>query len=201
MAADPTQTHSALNTLDFADDVLLWGGRKVTELADEVGRTPFYAYDREHITKRVEQLRAAMPDGLSIHYAMKANPMPDVVMHLAGLADGIDVASAGELEIALSVGADPAHISFAGPGKRDEELAAAIRAGITINLESDSEMQRAAAIGATLGSRPKVALRVNPPFELKTAGMKMGGRPSQFGIDAERIPVVVGKLDGLDLEF
>lgn len=201
MPADSPHAHAALETLSFSDGVLLWGGRKVTDLAKEVGRTPFYAYDRERMSKRVEELRAAMPAGLSLHYAMKANPMPDVVRHFVGLVDGIDVASAGELEVAISAGADPAHISFAGPGKRDDELAAAIEASITINVESETEMRRAADIGGSIGRRPNIALRVNPPFELKTAGMKMGGRPSQFGIDAERIPAALLELDTLDLEF
>jgi diaminopimelate decarboxylase len=201
MPADSSHNHAALETLHFSDGILLWGGRKVTELATEVGQTPFYAYDRGRMTTRVEELRAVMPEGISLHYAMKANPMPDVVRHFVGLVDGIDVASAGELEIALSAGADTGHVSFAGPGKRDEELAAAIQAGITINLESETEMRRAADVGAGIGRRPFVALRVNPPFELKTAGMKMGGRPSQFGIDAERIPAALAELATLDLEF
>jgi diaminopimelate decarboxylase len=201
MTADSPHTHAALETLSFSDGALLWGGRKVTEIADEIGHTPFYAYDRKRMSQRVEELRATMPEGISFHYAMKANPMPDVVRHFVGLVDGIDVASAGELEIALSVGADPDHVTFAGPGKRDEELAAAIQAGITINLESETEMRRAADVGASVGRRPNVALRVNPPFELKTAGMKMGGRPSQFGIDAERVPAALDELETLDLEF
>ena len=201
MPSHTPHNHAALETLGFSDGILLWGGRKVTEIADEIGRTPFYAYDRARMSQRVEELRSAMPEGISLHYAMKANPMPDVVRHFVGLVEGIDVASAGELEIALSAGADPAHVSFAGPGKRDEELAAAIQAGITINLESETEMKRAADVGASVGRRPNVALRVNPPFELKTAGMKMGGRPSQFGIDAERVPAALQELDALDLEF
>ena len=138
MPAHTPHNHAALETLGFSDGILLWGGRKVTEIADEIGRTPFYAYDRARMSQRVEELRSAMPEGISLHYAMKANPMPDVVRHFVGLVEGIDVASAGELEIALSAGADPAHVSFAGPGKRDEELAAAIQAGITINLESET---------------------------------------------------------------
>lgn len=193
--------HAALETLDFRDGVLLWGGRKVSEIAESLGQTPFYAYDGSRMTARVAELRAALPPRLHIHYAMKANPMLEVVRHMVGLVDGLDVASAGELDVAMRSGEVPGNISFAGPGKRDNELAAAIRAGITINMESDAEMRRVARIGDELGERPNVAIRVNPPFELKTAGMKMGGRPSQFGVDAERVPEMLEELESLDLNF
>ena len=201
MSEPATPTHAALENLEYEDGILLWGGRKLSEIADELGRTPFYAYDRQRMAMRVAELRAALPGDLKLHYAMKANPMPDVVRHMVGLVDGLDVASAGELAIALETGANPADISFAGPGKRDAELEAAIEAGITLNLESENEMRRLAAVGESLGKRPRAAIRVNPQFELKSAGMKMGGRPSPFGVDAERVPAMLDELKTLDLEF
>jgi diaminopimelate decarboxylase len=187
--------------LAASDDCLRIGGRSVTEIAAGIGRTPFYAYDLGAVTKRVQQLRAALPPGIHIHYAMKANPMPAVVAHLVGLTDGIDVASAGELRVALAAGADPACISFAGPGKTDAELRAAAAAGIVVNLESAGEMRRLAAIARQDGSRPAVAVRVNPDFELKTSGMKMAGGAKPFGIDAERVPALLQELGKLPLEF
>src|SRR3546814_15335848 len=72
-------------------------------------------------------------------------------------------------------------ISFAGPGKRDDELAVAIRAGVTINLESESEATRALALGERLGVTPRLAVRVNPDLELRGSGLRMGGRASPFG--------------------
>ncbi|WP_405234368.1 pyridoxal-dependent decarboxylase, exosortase A system-associated [Lentisalinibacter salinarum] len=195
-----TQEHPALASLRYEDDILLWGGRKLTEIAAETG-TPFYAYDRTRMSTRVAELTEALPEGLHLHYAMKANPMPEVVRHMVGLVDGLDVASAGELEVALATGVDPADVSFAGPGKLDFELEAAIRAGITINMESEGEMRRIAALAGKHGSRPNVAIRVNSPFELKTSGMKMGGRPSPFGVDAERVPAMLAELKSLDLHF
>lgn len=195
------QTHAALEDLTYGDGVLLWGGRKVTDIAAELGTTPFYAYDRERMAARVRALREAMPVDLSLHYAMKANPMPEVVNFMVGLVDGLDVASAGELQVALASGVDPADVSFAGPGKRNPELRYAVESGITINLESESEMRRLADIGSALGKQPSVAIRVNPPFELKSSGMKMGGRPSQFGVDAERVPGMLAKLVELELNF
>jgi len=193
--------HAALETLEYEDDILLWGGRKVTEIAEELGRTPFYAYDRARMSQRVADLRTALPDNLKLHYAMKANPMPEVVQYMADLVDGLDVASAGELRVALATGIDPQLVSFAGPGKRQEELEEAINSGITINMESENEMRRIACIGANLSIQPRVAIRVNPDFELKSSGMKMGGRPSPFGVDAERVPAMLTELQNLELDF
>jgi diaminopimelate decarboxylase len=183
------------------DDCLTIGGLKVDALALRVGQTPFYAYDRNLVSRRVAELRAAMPNDMHIHYAVKANPMPALVQHILPLVDGLDVASAGEMQVALSAGCDPGLISFAGPGKRDVELRSAVAAGITVNMESTFELQRLCAAGDALGIRPRVAVRVNPDFELKTSGMKMGGGPKQFGIDAEVVPDVLRSLYDLDVEF
>lgn len=198
---DQAPAHAALKNLEYRDGELIWGGRKVSEIAEEVGGTPFYAYDRARIAARVAELRAAMPKDLSLHYAMKANPMPEVVNYMVGLVDGLDVASEGELRLALSSGVDPKTVSFAGPGKRESELRYAAESGITINLESEQEMRRLARIACDIGRCPSVAIRVNPPFELKTSGMKMGGRPSQFGVDAERVPAMLSELATLGLDF
>jgi len=131
------------------NDALQVNGVPLTELARRVGRTPFYAYDRSLITQRVELLRKHLPVAVHLHYAIKANPMAEVVRHLAALMDGLDVASAGELRIALASGMNPGRISFAGPGKTDAELAEAVAAGIIVNLESEREMERIAALGRT----------------------------------------------------
>lgn len=183
------------------DHCLQIGGVSLTRLAERVGQTPFYAYDRALLTQRVAMLRAALPAGIELHYAMKANPMPAVVQHMAGLVDGLDVASGRELRVALDTGMAPGNISFAGPGKGNGELSQAIAAGIVINLESETELERIAKLGDTLGIRPTVAVRVNPDFELKSSGMKMGGGPKQFGIDAERIPAVLKRIGELDVSF
>jgi diaminopimelate decarboxylase len=160
-----------------ADNCLLIGGRPLTEVASAVGSTPFYAYDRAVMAAQVEKLRSALLQGIHLHYAIKANPMPAVVQHLAGLTDGLDVASAGELAVALATGTDPRNISFAGPGKSKADLEAAVAAGVIINMESEGEMGRIGELATATGRRPRVAIRVNPDFELKTSGMKMGGGP------------------------
>ncbi|WP_294334366.1 pyridoxal-dependent decarboxylase, exosortase A system-associated [uncultured Sphingomonas sp.] len=155
--------------------------------------TPLYLYDVAAVQARIARFRAAMPARVALHYAIKANPFPPLITAIAPQVDGIDVASAGEMDKALAVmSADT--ISFAGPGKRDAELAAAIRAGVTLNLESEGEAERALAIGDRLGIAPRLAVRVNPDFELRGSGMKMGGRASPFGIDAARVPALVRRL-------
>lgn len=191
--------HAPMTQFPVVDDCLQVGGVSLTELARRAGRTPFYAYDRSLITQRVELLRRHLPAELHLHYAIKANPMPEVVRHLAALMDGLDVASAGELRVALASGMNPQAISFAGPGKTDAELAEALAAGIVVNLESEGELERLAALGRS--ARPRVAIRVNPDFELKSSGMKMGGGPKQFGVDAERVPAMLARIGKLELDF
>lgn len=195
------RAHAALAAASVIDDELAVNGHPITRVAERVGATPFYCYDRAAIDRLVAALRAQMPAELSLHYAIKANPMPAVVSHVAARVDGLDVASAGELQVALDAGVAAADISFAGPGKRDTELRSAIAAGITINAESPTEIERAARIGADVGHRPQVAVRVNPDYELKSSGMKMGGGPRQFGIDAETVPEVLRRIAELDVHF
>jgi diaminopimelate decarboxylase len=197
----PRPTHADLEQFPVRDDCLQIGGMPLTRLAQQVGRTPFYAYDRQRITERSALLRRHLPAGIHLHYAMKANPMPAVVQHMAGLVDGFDVASGGELKIALDTPMPRSRISFAGPGKGEGELSCAIAAGIVINMESEQEMERIAALGERLGLRPRVAVRVNPDFELKSSGMKMGGGPKQFGVDAERVPAMLARIGKLGLDF
>src|SRR6185369_9515730 len=133
-------SHAAMDGWTVVDDALVVGGVALTRLAQRVGRTPFYAYERRLIEQRVADLRAHLPANVKLHYAMKANPMPAVVGLFTRLVDGIDVASGGELTVALDAGADPDGISFAGPGKSDTELAQAVAAGILINVESAREV-------------------------------------------------------------
>ena len=174
--------------VEAIDGELALSGRKVSELA--AGGTPLFAYSRGMIRARMAALRAAMPAQISIHYAIKANSFAPLLATMHELTDGLDIASGGELAMALAAGADPARISFAGPGKTAAELEAAIAAGVTLNLESEGEARRALAIGELLGITPRLAVRVNPDFDLKGSGMKMGGGARPFGVDAERVPAL-----------
>ncbi|MET8850203.1 pyridoxal-dependent decarboxylase, exosortase A system-associated [Amycolatopsis sp. NPDC004625] len=184
-----------------AGGVLTVGGVPVDRLAARVGTTPFFAYDRSLVTTRVERVRAALPGDVELSYAVKANPMPALLHHLSGLVDGLDVASAGELRQALDTTVPPERISFAGPGKTAAELARAVAAGVTVELESTTELARVREAGDRLGLTPRVALRVNPDFAVRGSGMRLGGGPQQFGIDAERVPAVLAEVGAAGLDF
>jgi diaminopimelate decarboxylase len=176
------------------DGMLLIGGDRADTLADMAGDTPLFVYDSAMLTARVAQWRAAMPTEVQLHFAMKANPYAPLLAYMARLVDGFDVASGGELKTAIDSGMAAAHISFAGPGKRDRELEAAIVAGATLNLESAGEAARALSIAARIGVTPRLAVRVNPDFDLKGSGMKMGGGAKPFGVDAGEVPALVRRL-------
>lgn len=192
---DNKPTHAPLKGFMVKDNCLHIAGKPLTQIAKMVGATPFYCYDRQLLTRRVNQLKAQLPKQIHLHYAIKANPMPAVVDHMTTLVDGLDVASLKELHTALNSGMSNDNISFAGPGKTDQELAAAIAANITINVESTGELQRIERLGQQLHIQPNIAFRVNPDYELKTSGMKMSGGPKQFGIDAEKLPSILNKLN------
>jgi diaminopimelate decarboxylase len=177
-----------------ADDVgrLIIGGEDVETLAARAGDTPLFVYDFALIAARIARFRAAFPAELALHYAIKANPMPALLKAIAPLVDGLDVASEGEMALARESGGR--HISFAGPGKRDRELEAAIVAGVTLNLESEGEANRALAIAERIGKVPRLAVRVNPDFDLRGSGMRMGGGAKPFGVDADRAVALVKSL-------
>ncbi|MGN6595722.1 pyridoxal-dependent decarboxylase, exosortase A system-associated [Sphingopyxis terrae] len=177
-----------------ANGMLRIGGQRADALAEAAGDTPLFVYDRAMLTARAAEWRAAMPREVQLHYAMKANPFAPLLAHMATIVDGFDVASGGELALALASGKAAEHISFAGPGKRDRELEAAIAAGATLNLESAGEGARALAIADRIGTRPRLAVRVNPDFDLKGSGMKMGGGAKPFGVDADAVPALVRTL-------
>jgi diaminopimelate decarboxylase len=192
--------HSTVARFTVKSGSLCVGGVPLEMLAERVGETPFFAYDRGLLTARVAQLRAALPPAVNLSYAIKANPMPAVVHHLSGLVDSFDVASALELRTALNTTLPPQRIHFAGPGKGIAELRQAVAAGATVELESSTEARRVVDIGQQLGVRPRVAIRVNPDFDVKGSGMRMGGGPQQFGIDAEKVPELFKQFSDDDLD-
>jgi diaminopimelate decarboxylase len=173
---------------------LVIAGHDVEALVAHAGDTPVFVYDLDMVSRRVARLRVAMPEKLGVHYAMKANAAPLLLAGIAPLVDGLDIASKGELALALQTGVAADRISFAGPGKRNDELTAALAAGCTLNLESESEAERALAIARRLGVTPRLAVRVNPDFDLRGSGMRMGGGAKPFGVDAERVPALVRRI-------
>jgi diaminopimelate decarboxylase len=194
-------SHCANTKFSIKNGELLIGGNSISQLAMRVGSTPFYAYDRNIITDQVTLLRRQLPKEIHLHYAMKANPMPAVVQHLSKIVDGIDVASQKEMLVALDTGIDSHNISFAGPGKSEVELKSAIASGVILNVESNRELLAIQSIGQKIDIKPKIAIRINPNFELKGSSMKMGGGPKQFGIDAEKIPSILKELNPQHFDF
>ena len=193
--------HAPLTQFPVIDDELVVAGKPISQWAEKTGETPFYIYERAAVSTRIRGLRAALPQGIRLHYAIKANPFPALVEHVGRLTDGLDVASLGELQLALQTGATGDTISFAGPGKSTEELRTGIEHGVTLNIESAGELARCVTIADQTGVQPRVAIRVNPDFELKASGMKMGGGPRPFGIDAEQVPGLLRKLRDMDVHF
>jgi len=180
---------------------LVIGGRTASALVAEAGGTPLFVYSAQLIRARVAHLRACLPERVRLHYAVKANPFAPLLVLMRGLVDGFDIASGGELEAALAAGQAPGCMSFAGPGKRDAELEAAIRHGVTLNLESAGEGRRALAIAERIGVRSKLAIRVNPSFELRGSGMKMGGGAKPFGVDEALVPALARELIAAGAEW
>ena len=183
------------------DGELAIAGRKASELVALAGSTPLFVYSIERVQARVAELHAALPPQVALNYAIKANPFKPLLEAMTGLVDGFDIASGGELAMVRAAGIDPARVSFAGPGKRDAELEAAIAVGATLNLESEGEARRAFQIAEKIGQSPRLAIRVNPDFDLKGSGMKMGGGAKPFGVDAERVPALVREVIASGAEF
>ena len=171
-------------------------------LAVRAGRTPFYVYDTALVDRQLAALRAVLPAEVRLHYAVKANPFPPLVDYLVQHVDGFDVASGGELALALEAplprGFD---IGFAGPGKSLEEIRAGVAADALFQCESVRELRAIAAAGQAAAVRPRVALRINPDIQLRGAGQRMGGGPRPFGIDAEVAPEVLALVATLPVDF
>lgn len=185
-----------IDAFGTVDGQLAVGGMPLGRLAARVGSTPFFAYDRAVLDARIDALRAALPERLELSFAMKANPMPAIVHHLATRVDRIDVASALEMQTALDSTIRADRVSFAGPGKVAAEIRQAVAAGIIVEVESTTEIRRVIAAGDDLGVSPTIAVRVNPDFAVKGSGMRMGGGAQQFGIDAEDVPGVLREYAG-----
>ncbi|WP_051103892.1 pyridoxal-dependent decarboxylase, exosortase A system-associated [Marinobacterium rhizophilum] len=185
---------------DIRHNELYIGGLPLSRLAAQMALTPFYAYDRQLIAQRIAELRRLLPAGVQLHYALKANPMPALVDFIAPLVDGFDVASHQEMLVAINSGQPASEISFAGPGKTRREIEAAVAAGIVINAESFAQVEQVTLAGVALGVTPRVAIRLNPAFELKSSGMRMTGGAKPFGIDTEQFPELIERMRDLDLE-
>ena len=176
------------------DGQLMIGGRAAEELVEEAGGTPLFAYDNNIIGGQIARFRAAMPDGIALYYSVSANPGSELLRFIGRYVDGFRVVSRGELEQLRRVDLAGIPMTFAGPGKRDDELEAGIAAGATISVESEGEARRTILAGERLGIQPRLVVRVNPPFAIENGRVTMGACASPFGVDAERAPALVQGL-------
>jgi diaminopimelate decarboxylase len=175
-------------------DELMIGGVSVSVVAAEFG-TPLYVYAGDIIDTAWRRLRAALPQSVAIHYSVKANPNPALIRRFLARGAGVEIASAGELHLALLAGATPERVLFAGPGKSDADLELAIKHQIgEIHIESITELDRIAALGRQLGVRVRVGLRVNPAAEAQGGAMRMGGASTAFGVDEETLDDALAKI-------
>ena len=176
------------------DGRLLIGGIPAGELVDEAGGTPLFVYDNNIVGAQIARFKGAMADGIALHYSVTANPYEPLLEFLGRYVDGFRVVSQGELSRLQTAGLAGIPINFAGPGKRDSELEAAVRARATISVESESEAARAIRAAEKVGIQPSISVRVTPPFAIEEGRVSIGARPSPFGVDAERVPMLVNGL-------
>ncbi len=197
----PIPVHATMDQFCIDGDQLLVGGNSLACIADMLDKQVFYAYDSAIVKMQVDQFHQYIPHAIKLHYAVKANPYPPLVHRMKDWVAGFDVASLKEMLLAIQTGMPSKDISFAGPSKGENEIKAAIQAGVTLHIESELELQRAIAMGKAIGILPSIAFRVNPGFELKASGMKMGGGARQFGIDEERLFELLPELDYKSIDF
>ena len=172
------------------------GGLAASQLA-EIHGTPLFVYDRQVIEQKLDEIRSTLTSRFSVYYSIKANPNPDLLAYFIAQGCGLEVASAGELRQALQAGCSPSRLLFAGPGKTDAELAAAIESGIQeIHVESIEEAIRIDRLAADRGKSVDVALRINP-VDGAGGAMRMGGKASPFGIDEEELDQAIGEIGDL----
>ena len=176
-----------------ADGQLMIEGRSAEELVTQAGGTPLFVYDNNIVGGQIARFRAFMPAGIALYYAVTANPYEPLLSFLGRYVDGFRIVSRGELEHLQKADLAGVAINFAGPGKRDDELEAAIAAGATISVESEAEAGRCIMAGERAGIQPRVAVRVSSP-DLDQDGQPHPIVPSPFGVEAEHAPSLIQGL-------
>ena len=185
----PIPSHFAAST----DGQLLIENRTAEDLVGEAGGTPLFVYDNNVVGGQIARFRAFMPAGMAIYYAVTANPYEPLLSFLGRYVDGFRIVSRGELEHLQRADLAGVAINFAGPGKRDDELEAAVAAGATISVESEAEAGRCIMAGERIGIQPRLAVRISSP-DLDESGHRQALLPSPFGVGAEH---AAGLIQGL----
>src|SRR5271166_6054574 len=193
-----------MNYFEYRNDQLFAEDVPVADLARQIN-TPFFVYSARTLRRHFKVFDEAFAgtDHL-ICYAMKALSNLSVLKLFGEMGAGFDIVSVGELMRCIRAGADPRKIVFSGVGKTDEELHAAIDAGILmINVESGPELRRVAAVAARVGRRAPVSLRVNPDLDPGThPHISTGHRDSKFGVPLAQVHEYYAEARSLpDLEL
>jgi diaminopimelate decarboxylase len=183
------------------DGQLLIGGYPAEELVAEAGGTPLFVYDNNIVGAQIARFKGAMADGIALHYAVTANPYEPLLEFLGRYVDGFRIVSLGELKRLQEAQLAGIPMNFAGPGKLDGELEVAVKVGATISVESEGEASRAIRAAERVGVKPKLSVRVTPPFAIEEGRVMMGSRPSPFGVDADRVPSLVLGLLEADVDW
>ena len=177
-----------MNTLFAFDDATC------RQLAEAHG-TPCFAYSAAAAAEQFRSLRAALPPRVRLAYAVKANPHPDLLARFASLGASFDCASIGELERVEALQLPPGRTFFAGPGKREAELAKALAMGVRVQAEGFEDLAR---IDALVDREIAVNLRVHPSFDIEEGHRIIGGSgPSAFGVDEEVVPSLLKRATTL----
>lgn len=177
-----------MNTLFAFDDAAC------RSLAEAHG-TPCFAYSGAVAAAGFRALRAALPPRVRLAYAVKANPHPELLRCFADLGASFDCASIGELERVAALGLPPGRTFFAGPGKREVELARALVLGVRVQAEGWEDLARLDALAT---DEVAVNLRVHPAFDLDEGNRIIGGTgPSAFGVDEEDVPALLARAASL----
>jgi diaminopimelate decarboxylase len=172
------------------DDFRYVGGRLACEsvlasaIAAEV-RTPAYIYSTATLRSHYDRFVRAFEDlSPTICFSVKSCPNVHICRLLAGMGSGFDVVSGGELHRVLRAGGDPARTVYAGVGKTDGEIEAALRAGVgLLNVESEAELENLIRIATRMGATPRAALRINPDVDARThRHTTTGTRETKFGV-------------------
>lgn len=166
------------------------GGILASQLVADHG-SPSYVFDAGVLRRRVQRVQAALGPRIGILWSVKANPSLAVTRCLREAGTGAEVASLGELHIAVAAGHRAADLRFAGPGKTAAEIDAGVAAGLCFHCESADEVAAIAAAARHQDTTARVAVRVNLPQELGGSRLRMGGKSSRFGIDEDQVPELV----------
>ena len=185
----PSPTDAAVEA-NSTEPPSLWSDDRLADLATRFG-TPLYAYDAAEARRRVHRVRASFGSHVGLLYAVKANPLPALLAAMRPHVDGLDVASGGEVELALAAGFRPDTLRLAGPGKRPDLLKTAAQHRIPVSVESPSELASLAKAATAVGHRTPVILRLEPPAPIRAFGVQMGHPTHPFGMNADECRVAL----------